>query len=54
MIIANKSDKLGPEGIKRQVALISEESGGEDVVPYSAREKKGADKILERLLVGLE
>ncbi len=54
VIIANKSDKLGPEGIKRQVALISQESGGEDVVPYSAKERKGGDKILERLLVGLE
>lgn len=51
VIIANKSDKLGPEGVKRQLSLISEAVGGEDVLPYSAKEKKGADAILGRLLL---
>ena len=52
LIIANKSDKLGPEAIKRQAALISAEAGGEDVIPYSAKEKKGANEVLERLVGG--
>ena len=50
VLVANKSDKLGPEAIKRQIALISQEIGGEDVLPYSAKEKRGAAEMLQRLL----
>lgn len=50
VIIANKSDKLGPEGVRRQVAAITREAGGEDVIPYSAKAKKGAADVLHRLL----
>ena len=50
MIIANKADKLNQKEISHQLGLIREDSGGNDVIPYSATTKKGTDEVLKILL----
>lgn len=49
LIVANKIDKLNQKETSRQLNLIKRESPEADVIPYSAKTKRGVDALLERL-----
>ena len=49
IIIANKIDKLNQKEISHQLALIRDDSYGEDVIPYSAVTKEGVEAVLKIL-----
>ena len=50
VIVANKMDKLGPDATTRQIALIQKEAGDQEVVPYSAKARKGTDVLFQKLM----
>jgi len=49
VIVANKIDKLNQKETKKQMDSIAEKSGV-DVFPYSAKNRKGTDILLNKIL----
>lgn len=50
LIVANKIDKLNKTELEKQLASIKSESNESGVIPFSAKEKKGIDVLLPKLL----
>ena len=49
VIVANKADKLKQGEIKKQLALIKEKTGEENIILYSAKTNRGREELLEQL-----
>jgi len=52
IIVANKVDKVSQKEAAAEIALIKTEAFGQDVVAYSAKEGRGREALLEKLLGG--
>jgi GTP-binding protein len=49
VVVANKTDKLSPTALKRQLEVLTRDAG-EVVIPFSAKEGKGADELIDTFL----
>lgn len=49
VVVANKTDKLSPTALKRQLEVLTRDAG-EMVIPFSAKEGKGADELIDTFL----
>jgi len=49
IIAANKIDKLKKNDIKKKIIKIQEETGCDNVIPFSAKKKIGREKLLNKI-----
>ena len=54
IIVANKMDKLNQKDLARKISNIENNTPGFYVLPYSAKTKKGKDKLLSEIFEYLE
>jgi len=50
IIVANKIDKLGTNEIRKNISIIEKELPQILIFPYSAKTKKGKDKLIEKII----
>ena len=49
IIVANKIDKLKKNDIKAQISKIEKITGHSQIIPFSAKTKKGKEELLEKI-----
>lgn len=49
IIVANKVDKLKKNDVRKQIIKIQEEIGFDDIIPFSAKDRIGKEKLLNKI-----
>jgi len=52
ILVANKIDKLKKNKLISQLKVFREETGHNEIIPYSAKTKKGRDELLAKIFKG--
>ena len=51
ILVANKIDKLKKDKLTSQLKILQEEIGHDEIIPYSAKTKKGRNELLAKIMI---